>query len=42
MREHGGRTADDDGLDFEDVYGVGEGCGGREVAWVEALGDVAL
>lgn len=36
------RTADDDGFDLELLNGVGEGCEGRLVPRVEALGDVAL
>lgn len=35
-------TADDDGLDLKDVHSVGERGRGRQVALVEALGDVAL
>lgn len=40
--ERARRTADDDGLDLEDVHGVGKGGRSRQVALVEALGDVAL
>jgi hypothetical protein len=35
-------TANDDGLNLEDVDGVGESSGSREVSFVEALSDVAL
>lgn len=37
-----GRTADDDGLDLEDVDGVRESGRGGRVARVEALSNVAL